>query len=89
MTYWNEPLHSSLRMGHAMQRALAGLPIDDLPPNFAERLRPQDVPMHVESRRRAVREWAKANPEVVAEFDTARRQWLARKASQPASFPGQ
>jgi hypothetical protein len=30
-------------MGRAMQRALAGLPTDDLPSNFAEWLRPQDI----------------------------------------------
>jgi len=82
MTYWNDALHASLRMGRDMQRALAGLPIDDLPANFAERLTLESVPAHVESRRQAIREWAKANPTFVAQFGAERQQWLARKARQ-------
>jgi hypothetical protein len=82
MMYWNDSLHPSLRMGRAMQRALAGLPTDDLPSNFAEWLRPQDIAAHVESRRQAVNEWVKSNPDFIAQFDAARQQWLARTAQQ-------
>jgi hypothetical protein len=82
MTYWIDSLHPSLRMGRDIQRALAGLPTDNLPSNFAEWLRPQDIAAHVESRRQAVREWAKGSPDFVAQFDAARQQLLARRALQ-------
>jgi hypothetical protein len=82
MTYWIDSLHPSLRMGREMQRALADLPTDNLPSNFAAWLRPQDIAAHVESRRQAVRKWAKGNPDFVAQFDAARQQWLARTGQQ-------
>jgi hypothetical protein len=42
-----------------------------------ERLTPERVASHVERRRAAVRRWAEANPPLVAQFEEARRKWLA------------
>jgi hypothetical protein len=81
MAYWNDALHPSLRMGHGMQVALAGLSVAGLPDNFIERLRPERVASHVESRRQAVQQWAKANPAFVERFEEARQKWLASKGS--------
>jgi hypothetical protein len=77
MTYWYDTFHYSLAMGHGMLRSLAGVPTSGLPDNFMERLTPQRVASHIERRRAAVRRWAEANPSLVAQFEEARRKWLA------------
>jgi hypothetical protein len=75
MRYWNDPYHFSLEMGGAMLRTLAGIRSEGVPHNFAQRLTPDNVAAQVESRRVAVREWAKANPEFVAAFHEEWRLW--------------
>jgi len=42
-----------------------------------ERLTPERVAAHIERRREAVKRWARANPAFVAQFENARRKWLA------------
>jgi hypothetical protein len=55
------------------------VPTSGLPDNFMERLTPERVASHTERRRAAVRRWAEANPSLVAQFEEARRKWLARE----------
>ena len=76
MTYWNDTFHFSLAMGRSILANLAGLPDVKRPDNFMERLTPERVASHVESRRQAVRRWAQANPSFVARFEDARQRWL-------------
>jgi hypothetical protein len=77
MTYWYDTFHYSQAMGRGMLARLAGLPASGLPENFMERLTPERVAAHVERRREAVKRWARANPSFVAQFEDARRNWLA------------
>jgi hypothetical protein len=77
MAYWNDPYHFSLEMGRGMQASLAGLSISGLPANFMERLTPDRVAAHIESRRQGVRRWAQVNPSFVSRFDEARQKWRA------------
>jgi hypothetical protein len=77
MTYWYDTFHYSLAMGRGMLRSLAGAPTSGLPDNFMERLTPDRVASNIERRRAAVRRWAEANPSLVAQFEEARRKWLA------------
>jgi hypothetical protein len=77
MTYWHDTFHYSLAMGRGMLASLAGLPASGLPDNFMERLTPERVASHIERRRAAARRWAEANPSLVAQFEEARRKWLA------------
>jgi hypothetical protein len=79
MAYWHDTFHYSLAMGRGMLRSLAGVPTSGLPDNFMERLTPERVASHTERRRAAVRRWAEANPSLVAQFEEARRKWLARE----------
>lgn len=76
MTYWNDTFHFSLAMGRSILTNLAGLPDAKRPDNFMERMTPERVASHVESRRQAVRRWAQANPSFVARFEDARQRWL-------------
>ena len=76
MTYWNDTFHFSLAMGRSILTNLAGLPDSKRPDNFMERMTPERVASHVESRRQAVRRWAQANPSFVARFEDARQRWL-------------
>jgi len=76
MTYWNDTFHFSLTMGRGILTGLAGLPEAARPNNFMERLTPERVASHVESRRQAVRRWAQANPSFVVRFEDARQRWL-------------
>lgn len=76
MTYWNDTFHFSLAMGRSILTNLAGLPDVKRPANFMERMTPERVASHVESRRQAVRRWAQANPSFVARFEDARQRWL-------------
>jgi hypothetical protein len=49
-----------------------------------ERLTPERVASYIERRRAAVKRWAQANPTFVAQFEDARRKWLAAaKARMP------
>jgi hypothetical protein len=75
MTYWNDTFHFSLTMGRGILTSLAGLPQSVRPDNFMKRLIPERVGPHIESRREAVRRWARANPSFVARFDEARERW--------------
>lgn len=75
MRFWNDPYHFSLEMGRSMLQSLTGVPGVDVPQNFALRLTPDRVAAHIESRRRAVRLWAEANPEFVENFQEERRKW--------------
>jgi hypothetical protein len=75
MLYWNDPYHFSLEMGGAMLRAVSGAPPANAPANFMQRLTPEGVVAHVESRRVAIRKWAAANPEFVAAFASERKRW--------------
>ena len=77
MAYWNDPYHFSLEMGRGMQASLAGLSTSGLPANFMERLTPDRVAAHIESRRQGVRRWAQVNPSFVSRFDEARQKWRA------------
>src|SRR6266496_1520588 len=77
MTYWYDTFHYSLAMGRGMLRSLAGVPTSGLPDNFMERLTPERVASHIERRRAAARRWAQDNPSLVAQFEEARRKWLA------------
>jgi len=79
MAYWNDTFHFSLTMGRGMLAALARLPMPDLPGDFMERLTPERVASHIESRRGAVRLWAQANPAFVMRA-LERRKWLAGQA---------
>lgn len=79
MTYWHDPHHFSLMMGRGMLATLAGLPVSGLPDNFMERLTPERVAVHVDSRRQGVRQWARENPGFVRSFEEARQKWLATK----------
>lgn len=76
MTYWNDTFHFSLAMGRSILTNLADLPDVKRPGNFMERMTPERVASHVESRRQAVRRWAQANPSFVARFEDARQRWL-------------
>jgi hypothetical protein len=76
MTYWNDSFHFSLAMGRSILANLADLPDVKRPGNFMERMTPERVTSHVESRRQAVRRWAQANPSFVARFEDARQRWL-------------
>jgi hypothetical protein len=76
LAYWNDPLHPSLGMGRGMLTSLAGLPVAGLPGNFMERLTPERVASHIESRRQGVRRWAQSNPAFVDRFENARRKAL-------------
>lgn len=77
MRYWYDPYHFSQEMGRAMQLALAGVTPDDVPDNFMIRLTPDTVRGHIESRRGAIRRWARQNPDFVARVDQERRKWAA------------
>jgi hypothetical protein len=77
LAYWNDPLHPSLGMGRGMLANLAGLPVAGLPGNFIERLTPERVASHIESRRQGARAWAQTNPAFVNRFEDARRKWQA------------
>jgi hypothetical protein len=79
MTYWYDTFHYSLVMGRGMLRSLAGVPTSGLPDNFMERLTPERLAAHIERRRAAARRWAQDNPSFVAQFEEARRKWLASK----------
>ena len=81
MAYWNDPFHFSLMMGNGMQASLAGLNVAGLPENFIERLTPERVASHIDSRRRAARQWAQANPAFVMRFEEERRKWLAAQSA--------
>ena len=84
MTYWYDTFHYSLAMGRDMLASLAGLPTSGLPDNFMEHLTPERVASYIERRRAAVKRWAQANPTFVAQFEDARRKWLAAaKARMP------
>jgi hypothetical protein len=74
LAYWNDPLHPSLGMGRGMLASLAGFPVAGLPDNFLERLTPERVASHIESRRQGVRRWAQSNPAFVERFEEARRK---------------
>lgn len=75
MRYWYDPYHFTLEMGRGVLRTIAALPPGDLPPNFAMRLTPDVVDDHVDARRAAIREWAKANPGFVAAFHEEKRRF--------------
>jgi hypothetical protein len=77
MRYWNDPYHFSLEMGAAMQRALAGRS-EGTPANFMVRMTPELASAHVASRRKAIQEWARANPEFVSALRAGRRSANAR-----------
>jgi hypothetical protein len=79
MMYWHDTFHYSLAMGRGMLASLGGLPASGLPDNFMERLTPERVVSHIERRRAAARRWAQDNPSLVAQFEEARRKWLAAK----------
>ncbi len=79
LAHWNDPAHPSPGMGRAMLASLAGLPVAGLPANFMERLTPESVASHIESRRQGVRRWAQANPAFVDRFEEARRKSLAKR----------
>jgi hypothetical protein len=79
MMYWHDTFHYSLTMGRGMLASLGGLPASGLPDNFMERLTPERVVSHIERRRAAARRWAQDNPSLVAQFEEARRKWLAAK----------
>src|SRR5262249_19445088 len=79
MAYWYDTFHYSQAMGRAMRASLAGLPTRGLPAVFRERVPPQGGQANVERRREAVKRWASANPALVAQFEDARREWLAAK----------
>ena len=81
MAYWYDTFHYSQATGRAMLASLAGLPTRNLPDDFMERLTPQRVTAHVERRREAVKRWARANPALVAQFEDARRKWLAGESA--------
>ena len=81
MAYWNDPFHFSLMMGNGMQASLAGLNVSGLPENFIERLTPERVASHIDSRRRAARQWAQADPAFVMRFEEERRKWLAAQSA--------
>jgi hypothetical protein len=81
LAYWNDPLHPSLGMGRGMLASLADIPVAGLPGNFMERLTPERVASHIESRRQGVRRWAEANPAFVDRFEQARRNSLATNAA--------
>jgi hypothetical protein len=74
LAYWLDPLHPSHGMGRGILTSLAGLPVAGLPENFLERLTPERVPSHIESRRQGVRAWALANPAFVERFEQARKR---------------
>jgi hypothetical protein len=74
MKYWNDPYHFSLVMGRAMQKSLVDSG-KDAPDNFMMRMSPDKVAEHVRSRREAIREWAKKNPEFVARFNEEKNKW--------------
>jgi len=82
MAYWYDTFHYSQAMGRAMLARLAGLPASGLPENFMERLTPERVAAHIERRREAVKRWARANPAFVAQFENARRKWLAGESAK-------
>jgi hypothetical protein len=65
-----------------MLASLAGLPTPGLPDNFMERLTPERVASYIERRRAAVKHWAQANPMFVAQFEDARRKWLAAEKAR-------
>jgi hypothetical protein len=77
MRYWNDPYHFSLGMGGAMQQALAGRSAGT-PANFMLRMTPEVASAHVASRRKAIQEWARANPEFVSALQAGRRSANAR-----------
>lgn len=77
MSYWYDIFHYSLTMGRAILASLAGLPAPGVPDNFMQRLTPERVASHIEGRRTAARRWAQDNPSLVAQFEEARRKWLA------------
>jgi hypothetical protein len=81
MAYWIDPLHFSLGMGRGIQASLAGSPISGLPENFVERLTPDRVASHIESRRQGIRQWAQANTSFVSRFEQARRKWLMKETA--------
>ena len=55
-----------------------GLPSEGAPANFAQRMTPELAAAHVASRRKAIREWAKAHREFVKELETERTRANAR-----------
>jgi hypothetical protein len=82
MQYWNDPYHPSLRMGRAMQLAIAGLRDEEAPENFFQRLRKEDIAAHIVSRREAVRRFKDGNPGFVAKFAKGRAEWEAKRRKQ-------
>src|SRR5262249_716794 len=80
---WNDPYHFSLEMGRQMQLALMGTPAPDAPANFMVRMTPDIVAAHVASRRQAIQEWARANPEFVQRITDERHKWELARSSKP------
>lgn len=75
MTYWYDPFHYSLAMGAAITGALAGRPDPSLPDDFLVPLTSDRVPQLIAERRRAVQDWAAANPDWAGQIREEYRKW--------------
>jgi hypothetical protein len=88
MNYWNDPYHFSLKMGRAMQQALAGIKGSGIPDNFMVRVTPDRVHELIENRKTAIRHWAQENPDFVTKFQEERRKWESARAEKQIKKAG-
>lgn len=72
MTWWSDPIHFTLNMGHAMMLAYLGHPDKDMPVNFMRRVNPTSVESIIKERRIGIEQWAKTHPHYVSDFEDSK-----------------
>lgn len=82
MQYWFDPYHFTPAVGNAMQSAMLGRSLPDLPENFFVKLTSEQVAGHVNDRRTAIRQWMQEHPAFIAELERTRTEWSAGRLLQ-------
>jgi hypothetical protein len=79
MTYWNDPLHPSLRLGRLMLRAYLGTSDPDIPANLLRKVSPTTVEPLLRERRADMIRWIRENPDYPAAFERAKARFQASR----------
>ncbi len=69
MKWWNDPIHFSLAMGHAMMRAYLGYQDPGMPTNFMLPVSAATVEGVINQRRAGALHWAEKHPDFAADFE--------------------
>ncbi len=81
MKWWNDPIHFSLNMGHAMMQSLLGQAPAGTPSNLMRELNPSTVESIIAERRAGALRWAAAHPDFLEEFEEAKKSGAQAAAS--------